>query len=74
MYDIEKYTCVEFKTRRNNEPDYINIKNGAGCSSHLGKIGGKQDVTLKIKGCMSRGTIIHELIHALGYDHMHRFD
>lgn len=71
MYDIEKYTCIEFKTRKNKEPDYLLIKPGNGCSSHLGKIGGRQNVTLQKKGCMSRGTIIHELIHALGYDHMH---
>lgn len=71
MYDIEKYTCVEFKTRKDDELDYLHIKPGKGCSSNLGRIGGKQIVTLQQNGCMSRGTIIHELIHALGYDHMH---
>lgn len=71
MYDIEKYTCVEFKTRKNQEPDYLYIKPGNGCSSNLGRIGSRQTVTLQKNGCMSRGTIIHELIHALGYDHMH---
>lgn len=71
MYDIEKYTCVEFKTRKDEELDYLHIKPGKGCSSNLGRIGGKQIVTLQQNGCMSRGTIIHELIHALGYDHMH---
>lgn len=71
MYDIERYTCAVFKTRKNEEGDYLHIKPGKGCSSNLGRIGGKQTVTLQQNGCMSRGTIIHELIHALGYDHMH---
>ncbi|XP_070493984.1 low choriolytic enzyme-like [Chironomus tepperi] len=70
MYDLEKYTCVKFK-QRENEQDYLFIKAGKGCSSNLGKLGGKQTVTLQRNGCLSRGTIIHELIHALGYDHMH---
>jgi hypothetical protein len=61
MFDIERYTCVDFK-QRNREEDYVYIKSGRGCSSHLGKIGGKQEVSLKKDGCMSRGTIIHELV------------
>lgn len=70
IYDLEKYTCVQFKSR-DQEDDYLYIKSGKGCSSNLGKLGGKQTVSLQRNGCLSRGTIIHELIHALGYDHMH---
>jgi hypothetical protein len=70
MRDLEKYTCVQFKSH-DKEQDYIYIEAGKGCSSNLGKLGGRQVVSLQRKGCMSRGTIIHELIHSLGYDHMH---
>jgi len=70
MKDLQKYTCVEFKSR-NNEEDYVYINSGSGCSSHLGKIGGQQGISLQRHGCLTRGTVIHELIHALGYDHMH---
>lgn len=70
MNTIAKYTCVRFQ-ERTTEPDYISITSGSGCSSNMGKIGGKQDVTLQISGCLSHGTICHEFIHALGYDHMH---
>lgn len=70
MNDIEKYTCVEFQSRSRQE-DYVHIQSGRGCSSNLGKLGGRQTISLKRDGCLSRGTIIHELIHALGYDHMH---
>lgn len=69
MLDIEKYTCIQFLPRK-TEKNYIHIYSGNGCSSYLGRQGGRQLISLKRKGCMSRGTIIHELIHALGYDHM----
>ncbi|ODM90593.1 Zinc metalloproteinase nas-7 [Orchesella cincta] len=48
---------------------YINIKkNGTGCSSYVGKVrqSGAQVVSLDTD-CLTAGTIIHELIHALGY-------
>jgi hypothetical protein len=70
MFDLEKYTCMSFDQRK-SEQDFIHIYSGAGCSSNLGRIGGKQKVSLRKNGCLSRGTIIHELIHAIGYDHMH---
>lgn len=70
MDDIEKHTCVRF-IDRTNETDFVFIYSGSGCSSNLGKIGNQQRVSLKKKSCFRRGTIIHELIHALGYKHMH---
>jgi hypothetical protein len=70
MYILEYYTCVRFVERTHQE-DYVRIFSGDGCYSHLGKIGGKQDVSLRKNGCMGKGTIMHEFIHALGYDHMH---
>lgn len=70
MNDIEKHTCVRF-IERTNQVDYVFVYDGEGCWSHMGKIGDKQDLSLQKNGCFGRGTIIHELIHALGYDHMH---
>ena len=67
--DLEKFTCVRY-TAHTTEPDFISIISGRGCHSRIGKIGGKQEVSLQKNGCFSRGTIIHELIHTLGYDHM----
>ena len=69
MADIEKYTCIEF-TPRKSQVDYIHIISDDGCSSQLGKMGGRQEVSLDSNGCMSRRTVIHELVHALGFDHM----
>lgn len=70
MNDIEKYTCIRF-VERTDETDFVYIYSGSGCHSHMGKIGDQQEMSLKKNGCFSRGIIIHELIHALGYDHMH---
>lgn len=70
MNDIEKYTCVRFRERTKQE-DYVYIFAGVGCWSHMGKIGSRQDMSLQKNGCFGRGTVIHELIHVLGYDHMH---
>jgi Astacin (Peptidase family M12A) len=70
MDTIEKYTCVRFR-KRTAEKDYVSIIDGKGCHSNMGKIGGKQEVSLQKNGCFSKGTIMHEFIHALGYDHMH---
>lgn len=69
MDDLEKFTCVKF-IPRTEEVDYLDIISDRGCHSRVGKIGGKQDVSLQKGGCFSRGTIIHELVHSLGYDHM----
>lgn len=63
---LEYYTCVRF-IPRTNQYDYVQIYSGNGCSSNMGRIGGKQRVSLKKSGCLSKGTIMHELIHALGY-------
>jgi hypothetical protein len=69
MNDIERHTCVRFVPRA-REKDFILIYSGDDCSSFIGKSGGQQLVSLKQGGCFSRGIIMHELIHTLGYDHM----
>jgi len=67
---IEHATCIRF-VNRTNEEDYIEIIDGYGCWSWLGKIGGRQELSLDRNGCLEQGVTIHETIHALGYDHMH---
>jgi hypothetical protein len=49
----------------------VEIINGNGCYSQVGKVGGKQQLSLDRNGCIYMGTVMHEFIHALGYDHMH---
>lgn len=70
MDSIESETCVRFRPRKYAK-DYINIFSGRFCKSNLGRIGGQQDLSLNKVKCMQKGVIIHELLHALGFIHMH---
>ena len=56
---------------RTTEEDYIHIISDSGCWSNVGKVGGKQSISLKAYsdggGCASQvGTPIHEFMHAIG--------
>uniref|UniRef100_A0A8C1VYT3 Metalloendopeptidase n=1 Tax=Cyprinus carpio TaxID=7962 RepID=A0A8C1VYT3_CYPCA len=68
--DIAAKTCIRFVLRR-NQVDYISIENVLGCSSTVGRSGGKQQLSLSVNGCVSHGIIEHELIHSLGFHHEH---
>ena len=39
-------------------------------SSHIGRAGYKQTISLG-QGCMQKGTILHELMHGIGFHHEH---
>uniref|UniRef100_A0A182J8W4 Metalloendopeptidase n=1 Tax=Anopheles atroparvus TaxID=41427 RepID=A0A182J8W4_ANOAO len=71
MREIELVSCVRFVSRT-TETDYIMVTGAkdTGCWSFLGHRGGMQTLNLQPDGCMARGTIIHELLHSLGFVHM----
>uniref|UniRef100_A0AAG5DJQ6 Metalloendopeptidase n=1 Tax=Anopheles atroparvus TaxID=41427 RepID=A0AAG5DJQ6_ANOAO len=71
MREIELVSCVRFVSRT-TETDYIMVTGAkdSGCWSFLGHRGGMQTLNLQPDGCMARGTIIHELLHSLGFVHM----
>ncbi|CAB0002182.1 unnamed protein product [Nesidiocoris tenuis] len=68
--DFAKETCVRF-VRRTAEPDYLMItSDSSGCWSSVGKNGGAQQLNLQRSGCVTtKGTVVHELMHALGFLH-----
>lgn len=59
MQHIEDYTCIRFNYR-STEKDYVYIYNGDSCSSAVGRVGGKQEISLDSNGCISTGTVLHE--------------
>ncbi|KAG0283978.1 hypothetical protein BGZ96_011672 [Linnemannia gamsii] len=61
--------CLPLQPRQRNDRDYINVVNGGGCFSMIGKVGGGQTLSLGVNGCLYRGTVIHEFLHAAGLIH-----
>ncbi|XP_044027726.1 uncharacterized protein LOC122864415 [Siniperca chuatsi] len=62
-------TCIRF-VPYNSQTNYISIVKETGCWSYIGQIGGSQQLSLG-DGCVQKGIILHELIHALGFFHEH---
>jgi len=54
---------------RTTETDYVEIFNGDGNYSNIGRIGGKQSLSLSLTS--NEGSAIHELGHTLGLLHEH---
>jgi hypothetical protein len=79
MRNVEREICVRF-VPRTTERDFVNIRSGSGCTSFVGRIGGAQEMSLWIGGgigghsCLHNGVIMHEILHALGFWHMHQYD
>ncbi|CAB3256877.1 unnamed protein product [Arctia plantaginis] len=68
--DYHRLTCLRF-IPYSGQKDYIVIQNkDTGCWSSVGKLGGRQEVNVQSPGCVSKkGTVIHELLHAIGFMH-----
>lgn len=69
-------TCIKF-VPRSNQRDYVSIERSSnGCWSTVGRVGGRQVLNLQKDSCFRRiGTILHELMHAIGFLHEHtRYD
>lgn len=71
---INNLHCVTL-VNRTNERDYIEVSgDSTGCSSYVGRQGGRQVISLAPNtpevGCFRLYTIVHEFLHALGFHHM----
>ena len=70
MQWIEDKTCLRF-VERTFQIDWLDIINGSGCWSWLGRVGGRQELSMIRPGCFWGGMFAHEMMHAIGFDHMH---
>ncbi|KAK5965277.1 Metalloendopeptidase [Trichostrongylus colubriformis] len=68
MQEYSTHTCIKWVPKTNNDVNYVYIFPDRGCYSMVGKIGGKQSLSLGA-GCIQKGIIIHELMHAVGFFH-----
>jgi len=60
--------CIQF-VERTNQAKYVRMYFGSGCWSYMGTVGaGAQDLSLG-QGCAYFGTVVHEMLHAVGFDH-----
>ncbi|CAL1265937.1 unnamed protein product [Larinioides sclopetarius] len=70
MRHIEQNSCIRFK-QRTNEHNYVTVFYGSGCWSFWGLLNqGEQKLSLGA-GCDYFGTVVHEFLHALGFEHEH---
>ncbi|XP_078733683.1 uncharacterized protein LOC144948122 [Lampetra fluviatilis] len=67
--EFRNKTCIRF-TPRTQEENYINFQALDGSWSFLGKKEGAQSLSLE-PGKVTKGTVLHELMHALGFQHEH---
>lgn len=72
MRYIEDVSCVRFKLKDKATKHHVLIKLGKACSSKVGMRRGRGPQHMIIDGNLcSKGSIIHELLHCLGFLHMH---
>uniref|UniRef100_A0A5S6QZ76 Metalloendopeptidase n=1 Tax=Trichuris muris TaxID=70415 RepID=A0A5S6QZ76_TRIMR len=69
MQSYHERTCIRF-VGRTNEVDYLAIGKYDGCFSDVGRSGGRQLLSLD-DGCVIYRTVLHELMHSVGFWHEH---
>ncbi|XP_065090067.1 zinc metalloproteinase nas-4-like [Ochlerotatus camptorhynchus] len=70
MKEIEDVSCVRFRPKEAKHSNYVLISSQeSGCWSALGMFGGEQLLNLDPRGCLVKGLIMHQLMHALGFMH-----
>nr|BBB02487.1 astacin metalloprotease [Patiria pectinifera] len=68
---IQRYhqtTCLRW-VPRTNQRDYVHIVPRQGCFSAVGRTGGRQELSVGGTCNFARGIIMHEMMHAVGFQH-----
>ena len=72
MRYIQDVSCVQFKLKDETTKHHVLIKSGKACSSKVGMRRSRFPQQMIIDGNLcSKGSVIHELLHCLGFLHMH---
>ncbi|KAM4723168.1 astacin-like metalloendopeptidase [Rhinophrynus dorsalis] len=70
MQELMTLSCIRF-VDHTTEKSYLNIQSADGCWSYVGRVGGKQALSVSKRGCMLHGVVQHEILHSLGFFHEH---
>lgn len=73
MEEYHQRTCLIFRPyNKSNDKDYISLQSSKpGCWSSVGKQNAGQAINLQRPKCIKHGSIVHELMHAVGFHHQH---
>lgn len=66
--DLSSQSCIRLMPRESGQDQYIDFVSGHTCSSPVGAVSDRQQVTLG-RHCWYKGTVIHEVLHSLGFWH-----
>lgn len=67
----EDKTCIRFREKRPQDYDFVSIVSGSCCCSFVGRISGRQQLSLRRQSCVTFKTVVHEIGHAVGFWHEH---
>ena len=70
VLEFQRRTCIRVipLTPGYTEQDHVRVTKGEGCFSSVGRKGGSQELSLG-KGCVFKGIVMHEFMHAAGFWH-----
>ncbi|VDM46311.1 unnamed protein product [Toxocara canis] len=68
MQEYSIHTCIRWVPKSDYDISYVYIMPDLGCYSMVGRTGGRQMLSLG-SGCIQKGIIMHELMHAVGFFH-----
>ena len=69
MREFDLESCVRWRPRTYGDRDYVHILKDNGCYSRVGRVGYGGQVLSLGRGCVHKGTVVHEMLHAAGFWH-----
>jgi hypothetical protein len=70
MNQFHEYTCIRFREKKESDKDYVSMFKGTGCYATIGRDEDNPEMVSLGEGCYFSGTIVHELMHTVGFYHL----